>query len=72
MGFHACMALTQSIPEQKIVDQVTARVRDRMPDVATQTIETAVLLMLAEYADSTVRDFLPILIEREVVAQLLR
>ena len=66
------MALAQSTPEQKIVDQVTARVRDLMPDVAPQTIEKAVLQMLGEYADSTVRDFLPILIEREVLAQLLR
>lgn len=58
------------LPEQKVVSEVTTRVHDRVPEVETQRVEVAVVHRFEVYADSKVRDFLPILVEREVVEQL--
>ncbi len=53
-----------------IVAQVTARVREKLPQVGSDSIATEVTEVFAQYAGSKVRDFVPILVEREVVDRL--
>lgn len=62
-----------SSPEPNVHDEVaevTARVCDRIPDIDGGAIETQVSQLFDAYADSKVRVFLPILVEREAVARL--
>ena len=59
-------------PEREVVTEVTNRLRTRFPDLADHALEPMVTSVLAGYGDSKVRDFVPILAEREVVAQLRR
>ena len=57
-------------PEREVVTEVTNRLRTRFPDLAADALEPMVTSVLAGYGDSKVRDFVPILAEREVVARL--
>lgn len=61
---------TQS--ERDLVAEVTSRLRRRFPHLSDEELEPMVKSTLAGYDDSKVRDFVPILAEREVVAQLRR
>ena len=56
--------------EPKIVHQVNARVHEKLPDVSVQAIEAEVNHLFREYANSKVRAFLPILVERDAVEHL--
>lgn len=58
--------------EREVVTEVTTRLRTRFPELADEALEETVTAVLAGYGDSKVRDFVPILAEREVAAQLRR
>lgn len=60
------------MPEPKVLAQVVQRVEERLPGVAHDVAEDAVTVVFREYSDSRVRDFLPILVEREVLLRLRR
>ena len=57
--------------EPIVVEEVIARVRAKFPEVPDDTVRVEVLRLFQEYHNSRVRTFVPILVEREVVALLL-
>ena len=56
--------------ELVVVEQVKARVHERLPEVSLQSIEAEVIGLFHEYAGSSVRTYLPILVERDAVDRL--
>jgi hypothetical protein len=56
--------------EQAALEHLTQRLIDQFPEVAPETIVRAVRGEYDEYEDSKVRDFVPILVERTVRADL--
>jgi hypothetical protein len=66
------MTLVEIPTELVIVEQVTARVHERLPGVSIQAVEAEVTGLFHEYAGSKVRTFLPILVERDAIDRLLR
>lgn len=58
--------------EPKIVADVAARVRAKLPDVSDDAVHDEVLRLFREYQSSRVHSFVPILVEREAVALLRR
>ena len=56
--------------EPVLVEQVTARVHERLRGVSLQAIEGEVTGLFQRYADSKVRTFLPILVERDTIDHL--
>lgn len=60
----------ETLPEHKVVSQVTARVLQRVPEATTESVDNEVADLFRKYADSKVRVFLPILVEREAVNHL--
>jgi hypothetical protein len=56
--------------DSEIVALVTIRLQDRLPHVAPRRIEEEVVVVLGSYAGSTVRAFMPILVERQALARL--
>lgn len=59
-----------TIPEPKVMHEVVDRVADRLPNVDREVVTAEVSAQFQEYSDSTVRDFLPILVERAVIARI--
>lgn len=51
--------------EQAALEQVAERLGARFPDVSPETVAATVNEVYASLADAHVRDFLPVLIERE-------
>lgn len=64
------MPRSETQPEPVVVEQVKARVHERLPDVSLQRIAAEVDGLFGQYADSKVRTYLPILVERDVVDHL--
>jgi hypothetical protein len=64
--------LTDPLADAEIVARVSARILDRLPQVPPEQIQDAVLAVLDGFRHSTVRDFLPVLVEREVLSLLRR
>lgn len=56
--------------EQKALDQIAERLATRFPDVPADTIALAVQGRYAEFEGSPIRDFVPVLVERSVRADL--
>jgi|1186.fasta_scaffold17751_3 hypothetical protein len=56
--------------EQAALEHLIQRLTDQFPEVARETIVKAVRGEYEEYEDSKVRDFVPILVERTVRADL--
>ena len=56
--------------ETEIVAQVAARLHDLFPDLAPRRIEAEVAAVLSAFADSKVRTYLPILVERRALERL--
>ena len=56
--------------EPVVVQQVKARVHERLPEVSLESIEAEVIGLFHEYAGSSVRTYLPILVERDAVDRL--
>jgi hypothetical protein len=53
--------------EPVIVEQVKARLHERLPDISIQSIEVEVTGLFHQYAGSKVRTYLPILVERDAI-----
>lgn len=56
--------------ESRVMAQVTRELRDRFPDIEPRVIDTTVAEVLEGFAESSVRDFLPILVQREAQVRL--
>lgn len=52
------------------MEQLTERLRERFPDEPGDGIERMVAQVHGGYEASTVRDFIPVLVERELVDRL--
>lgn len=58
--------------DSQIVARVTLQLQSRVPDVSSARVEEVVSAVLADYRDSKVRDFLPVLVERDALRVLRR
>lgn len=56
--------------EQKALDQIAERLAARFPELPADTITHAVQGRYAEFEGSRIRDFVPVLVERSVRADL--
>ena len=56
--------------EQKALDQIAERLATRFPDLPADAIAHAVQGRYAEFEGSRIRDFVPVLVERSVRADL--
>lgn len=52
------------------MDEVVARLVAMFPGVARETIVTRVQVGLSAFSSASIRDFLPVLVERRVAARL--
>jgi hypothetical protein len=60
------------LSEQAIIDQMVVRLASRYPTVAASTVSTLVHDIHSRYDDRPVRDFVPLLVERNAKAELSR
>lgn len=58
------------VDEDAAIDQVVERLAVRFPSVDAETIETIVRDAYAAFANAHVRDFVPVLVERDAKARL--
>lgn len=56
--------------EEAAMDQVAERLATRFPEVAAETIAAIVGEVYVALADARVRDFIPVLVEREAKSRL--
>ena len=56
--------------EQMMIDAIQQRLTSRYPQFSQDVIGTAVQLAHTRFVDSRVRDFIPLLVERQVRAAL--
>ena len=57
-------------PSEKLLAQVTDRVHLRMPAATREEVAELVAGLFVAFADSRVRDFVPIFVERDAVDEL--
>lgn len=57
--------------EDRAIEDVIGRLKERYPATAPMDIVSAVMAARDRFTDARVRDFVPVLIEREARAQLL-
>jgi hypothetical protein len=60
------------LSEQAIIDQIVARLTRRFPSVSASTVSTVVHDVHSRYDDRPVRDFVPLLVERNAKSELSR
>jgi hypothetical protein len=60
------------LSEQAIIDQIVARLTRRYPSVSASTVSTVVHDVHSRYDDRPVRDFVPLLVERNAKSELNR
>ena len=53
--------------ERKMMQIVVHRLHQRLPDVPVRQLQEEVAVACGEYSDSRVRDFVPILVERQIL-----
>lgn len=58
--------------EQAIIDQIAARLASRYPSIEASTVSTLVHDIHSRYDDRPVRDFVPLLVERNAKTELSR
>lgn len=56
--------------EREQIDAVQKRLADRFAQLPAERVSAAVDQAQARFAQSTIRDFIPLLVERRVVAEL--
>ena len=56
--------------EAKAIDEVAERVEARFPEVPAEQVREQVDSALAEFDESTIRDFVPVLVEHKVADEL--
>ncbi|WP_421740510.1 three-helix bundle dimerization domain-containing protein [Cellulomonas sp.] len=57
--------------EGRAIDEVVERLAARFPDIPSTTVREVVEAQLAQFTGSSVRDFVPVLVEHESL-ELLR
>lgn len=60
----------KSLDEDKAIAEISDRLRERFPDAAPESIQDAIDKARATFLDAKVRDFVPVLIEKEAKAHL--
>lgn len=60
----------KSVDETRALAEITERLQERFPDTPPDEIEAAVEFGRKEFENAKVRDFLPVLIEKEAKARL--
>jgi hypothetical protein len=60
------------LSEQAIIDQIVTRLASRYPTIAASTVSRLVHDIHSRYDDRPVRDFVPLLVERNAKAELSR
>ena len=60
------------LSEQTIIDQIVVRLTSRYPTVAASTVSRVVHDIHSRYDDRPVRDFVPLLVERNAKTELNR
>lgn len=60
------------LTDPEIVARVTVRIRGQMSHVPHEQVEQVVVAVLGRFRTSRVRDFLPVLVEREAMEILRR
>jgi hypothetical protein len=56
--------------ELQVLDELTDRLRHKFPDAPPASIKKAVVEVHHQYDGRPIRDFIPVLVEREVVDHL--
>ncbi len=59
-----------STDEDQALTELSARLRERFPTALPETIDTVVRGSHREFDGDPIRDFIPVLVEREAVARL--
>jgi CRISPR/Cas system-associated exonuclease Cas4 (RecB family) len=57
--------------ERELIDDVQNRLADRFAQLPAERVSAAVDQAQARFAQSTIRDFVPLLVERRVAAELI-
>ena len=60
----------KAIDEDKAIAEIAGRLQERFPDATPQAIADAVEYGRTSFRDAKVRDFVPVLIEKEAKARL--
>jgi hypothetical protein len=60
----------KAIDEGKDIDEIVHRLQERFPDTARETVVDTVEQARASFAAAKVRDFVPVLIEKEAKSRL--
>jgi hypothetical protein len=58
------------VSEQVLISDVATRLTDRYPDVPAETVATTVEQAYKSFDQSPIRDFIPLLVERQAGAEL--
>jgi hypothetical protein len=56
--------------EEKVVREIIEHLRERLPQAPQEEVEETVVALFHEWADSPVRSFLPVLVEKEARERL--
>ncbi|TDN91510.1 hypothetical protein [Microbacterium sp. BK668] len=64
------MARDKAIDESKAMEEIAERLQERFPEASRQTIVDAIEKARAGFDGAKVRDFVPVLIEKEAKAHL--
>ncbi len=68
---HACWyGGVETKPEEVIVAELAARIRGHVPEPRRSVVDSIVQSLWREYSDARIRDFVPIFVERDALAQL--
>jgi hypothetical protein len=60
----------KSVDEDKVIAEIADRLQERFPDAPHESILDAIEKSRATFATAKVRDFVPVLIEKEAKARL--
>ncbi|WP_439591433.1 three-helix bundle dimerization domain-containing protein [Microbacterium sp.] len=60
----------KSVDEEKAIAEIADRLQERFPDASRESVVDAIEKSRATFADAKVRDFVPVLIEKEAKAHL--
>lgn len=66
------MSVETRAEADRSIDEVTDRVLAKFPGQPVDSVRTLVVRTHGQYAQSRIRDFVPVLVEREVVDELRR
>ncbi|WP_100812019.1 MULTISPECIES: three-helix bundle dimerization domain-containing protein [unclassified Microbacterium] len=58
------------VDESKAISEIVERLRERFPDATPESVADAVEYARTTFSDAKVRDFVPVLIEKEAKARL--